>query len=200
MKSNMLKKVAVLFTAVLALCMVQCPFESTGQLQNKRKTSRSVSLEEELTEEGLTEAEFSDSRVLLLLKHDVSMSEKEYSVDDFPELSIEKVENLSSLEEELINDQLEAERTGDYSKLQGHIETSMLLNFDEYNRVLCLTLSEPGRDNVLRAVSLLNKRDDVLGAEPDFVRTPDALPDPLPYYYLSHQSTYLNRISPAGSL
>ena len=203
-KKKNLTSLLMLLTAVFAFAMMQCKFD-TEPPQKDRAVAMDVSAEgggEEgiITEHSLEEA-FADDTFLVVLTKEASMtvqegmvSFKEYTVEDFPELHLESVEDLSYELNELIIDQLAAEKTGDYSKIQEHFDLAMLMDIEEFRRILCLTLCEGERskENILQAVSLLGGREDVLAAEPDFTGTFDAVPPGS--NYSSKQKSYMDKI------
>ena len=47
----------------------------------------------------------------------------------------------------------------------------MSYNKDTYNKILQLTLSSHGKENVLRSIKTLEKRDDIKSAEPNYIET-----------------------------
>src|SRR5690606_38056462 len=59
----------------------------------------------------------------------------------------------------------------------------MLVDVDEFRTILCLELRETGKENVLRAIKQLEKREDVLLANPDYFVEFFANPIPTPTYY-----------------
>ncbi|MCL2798335.1 MAG: S8 family serine peptidase [Firmicutes bacterium] len=53
----------------------------------------------------------------------------------------------------------------------------MLINEADFRRVLCLDLKEKGKEEVLNAITLLEQRDDLLAAEPNFIIKAAATPN-----------------------
>jgi len=129
------------------------------------------------------EDEFADNKVVIVLTKEASLNFKTYSPEDFPEAFISRVDDSTKLTMELVSKQLEAEKTGDWSELRLHIENNMLPDIDNFRRILDLTLTNPGKENVLMAIKLLERRGDVFYAGPDFFFELQALPNPLPSNY-----------------
>ena len=117
---------------------------------------------------------FSDSEVandtilIVLSKFATSKWDKKYTAEDFPEID-GKVYEITDLSVEIIKMQLEAQRTGDWSKLQKYVENSMLINIDTFRRILMVRLANPGVENVRNAIKLLEKRKDIISVGPDVI-------------------------------
>ena len=112
-----------------------------------------------------TESEFSDRRVIVVLDRESSLDFKTYCVDDFPEVDCVGITNLTP----------ETEKIAEESVKKGNTDVS-------YNKILCLELKYPGKDNVIDAIAKLNEKEYVLCAEPDYVITLcDTIPDDIHY-------------------
>ena len=53
----------------------------------------------------------------------------------------------------------------------------------EFRTILCLTLANPGKENVLQAIAILNEREDILAAEPNYTMDPCSTEPNDTYYY-----------------
>ncbi|MBP5550684.1 MAG: S8 family serine peptidase [Bacilli bacterium] len=129
--------------------------------------STAFHINENEVETIVDENEYSEERVLVLLKHEYSIIDKEYSTEDFSEIDITTIEVLSRGIEHVI-------KTQD--------KDNMLINPENYKTVLCLTLSNPSKINVLRAINILNEREDIESAEVDAIIHPEST-NPDDYYY-----------------
>lgn len=130
--------------------------------------------------------DFSDDKVIIVLKHNVSLEFKDYTKDDFSEIDCAKVEDLTMYTTEIVKDEIEAYKTGDYSKIQERIDKNMLVDIDKFHRILCLYLTFPGKENVIDAIKKLEKRNDIISAEPDYIKHIDSIPDDT-YYSSGNQ-------------
>ena len=141
---------------LLALCMLQCQFE-TGVKQNEGKVNRSVS------EIGLEEI-FAEDHVLVV--SNTTDLYKEFTLEDFPEIQERciKIEELTHGMTVLLRKQNE----GRWDELQNHIEHSMLMNKDKFKRILRFKLAEKSKANVIDTIKILENRDDILSVEPDY--------------------------------
>ena len=118
-----------------------------------------------------SDSNFADDAVLVILTNEASLSLKEYTVADFPEIPCSTVVDLSSATGKIVRVKLTG---GDASELgMEDLERaqSILDNFDltTYKKIYLLKLKKPGTKNVLKAIELLKARDDVYFAEPNYV-------------------------------
>ena len=167
------------FTIMLS---VQCQYEAAGMHTNI--ANRSV------TETGNT-GEFAENSIIAVLQE--TDLYKEFSLEDFPEAQewcVDVVELTSGMTA-LLRKQAEAEITGNWEELQYHIDHSMLMNKDTYKRILKFSTKS---NNIFDVISLLENREDILHAEPDYLGKLDAVPNPLPVKW-SYQQNIFERIS-----
>jgi subtilisin family serine protease len=126
--------------------------------------------------------DFADNRILVTLRAEEF---KSYSEDDFSEILDVSVTNLS----------LKSSQMEEYEKSQKSIN---YYNGHASRLVLSLELAEKSKENVLEAIKLLEKREDVLCAEPDYKMTFFSEPNPTPTYYDGQWA--LNNSNPNNSL
>ncbi len=91
--------------------------------------------------------EFAPGRVLVTLTKSASRINKKHSAEEFPGVDIETIQDLTEI------------TTDDLS----------LVNLPEYRQILCVTLKEKTKENVLRAVKILESLPEVQSATPDYV-------------------------------
>ena len=194
-----IKRIASVFLLMLlpltVLITVQCRHETSEPVDVT--TSRSAAggfAEDKVYSNASVEDFFVDNRVAVVLNRAASMNFKAYTPKDFPEIRTTRVTDSTDLIMDVVKQQLEAEKTRDFGKLKERIETGMLVDVDKFRRILYLDLPVKSKENVLEAIKLLEKREDILYAGPDYFIEPHALPDPLPTYYV-YQQTALNSVS-----
>lgn len=108
---------------------------------------------------------FAEDRVLVVLSNKETKSFRNYTKDDFSEIKISSVKELTkSSKEKLVKQLNDVNAKNSYSNNYG-----MTIDEDSYRRILCLTLANKGRENVLKAIELLKQREDIISAEPDCV-------------------------------
>ena len=112
------------------------------------------------------EDDFSDNTIMVVLKHDVSMELKEYSIEDFPEVGIKSVTDLSASAREKASVQLEKINYAFFNRTS--LENEEVVSYKNYNQVICLELEERGKDKVLSAIEIIEDREDIIYAGPDF--------------------------------
>jgi len=107
---------------------------------------------------GCGRQEFETSSVLVVLTREATLLQRDFTPDDFPEVNIEYVEDLTAYSWKIfiqvINGEIPAEET--------------LVNIDTFRRMLLLRLESSGRRNVLRAVDSLGSNAHVHIAEANY--------------------------------
>ena len=127
------------------------------------------------------EDDFADNRVLVTLTTEVSKKFDSYSKEDFSGISCVSVSDLTEESVQRVKRQQLEEMTSD-------------VDVRDFKTVLSLELAEKSKENVLETIRELEKRDDVLYAEPDYIMTFFAAPNPKPTYYNSQWA--LNNSNP----
>lgn len=111
---------------------------------------------EELKENG----EFSSERILVVLNSNITELNKVYTVDDFPEIELDSIKELTDLSRNALLEQVQSTDLNNFS---------MIINAANYKRILSLKLKNPTKENVLRGINELKERDDVFSAEVDSI-------------------------------
>lgn len=114
---------------------------------------------------------FSDQSIIVTLSNAESLLFKDYVANDFYDINCVEIEDLTEFSTEIVREQLIAEQTGDWSKLENRIENNMLIDIDNFHRVLCLTLDINSKQNVLDKIKILEGRTEIIIAEPDYIET-----------------------------
>jgi len=117
------------------------------------------------------------------LNKTATMKYKQYTLEDFSDIGCISVEDMTKATADIIKQQIEAKRTHNWRGLEERQSNQMLVDVDEFRTILCLELRETGKENVLRAIKQLEKREDVLLANPDYFVEFFANPIPTPTYY-----------------
>lgn len=108
---------------------------------------------------------FAEDRVLVVLSDRATKSFRNYTKDDFSEIEISSIKELTKSSKEKVLKQLNDVNVKD--TCSNNYE--MRIDADIYRRILCLTLVNKGKENVLKAIELLKRREDIISAEPDCV-------------------------------
>ena len=143
-----------------------------------------VTNEGNVDENATQEVDFSDNTVLVVLTNEASLSGKVYTVSDFPEVACSSVVNLTETSTSLAQAKKEGKDAASVCSVDSSAESfSYLYDVDlsNFNAILRLDLSEPGKKNVLTAVDLLEKRTDVKYAGPDYIATMESTSTNDPY-------------------
>lgn len=121
--------------------------------------------------------DFLDDSIIVVLKNDFSLIWKTY----LKEINCINVEDLTENSIDILEKQITAEQTGDWSLLSKHKENNMLIDVNSFN----LTIGNPGKENVLTAIKELEKRNDVYSVEPNYIESLDLSTDDT--YFLNDQ-------------
>ncbi|MCL2846676.1 MAG: S8 family serine peptidase [Firmicutes bacterium] len=157
------------------ICLLVCVLFGTMIVMPSSPTGVNVRASSMLHDEELIETEnravdltqdFAYDSVLVMLDEEATVGFHEYTQRDFPELGNVHVEELTAETTQRVKAQIErnSRRTG------GTDEEA-----EDFRRVLRIDFEDKGRNNVLRKIRLLEEREDVLFAEPDFVMTLDSV-------------------------
>jgi len=131
--------------------------------------------------------DFKDDRVIVTLKHTYSDINASLTTDDFKVLDV-KGANSSSVG---------TFKQSDISKIEKFIqiddlENNDLVNKENFHQILSIRIMNPGKENVLAAISAFEELENVLAAEPDYILNPIALAAPNDIRYVNQ--TNLTRI------
>ena len=96
--------------------------------------------------------DFTDENVIVMLNRETSRKLADYTPEDFPEIECVRVYDLLSYS------------TAKYREIAA---AGGVIPY--YYQTLCITLAEPGKQNVLDAIKALEQRDDIYLAEPDYI-------------------------------
>ncbi len=97
----------------------------------------------------LEDDEYDNTRVLVVIKHEFSEINKEYSIEDF------KCDNIKNI--------------NDLTKMEGDYENNELINFDEFTQILELELIEPGNEKVEELISQIKQLDFVESVSKNYI-------------------------------
>jgi len=138
-------------------------------------------IEEKVTCTATLDDEFADNRVLVVLNNKTSLEFKTYTASDFSEIGCKNVKDLTAPMTEKIKAAVEEEKA---AKTRGFPENAQnSASIQKFNRVICLELEEPSKENMLRTIKQLESYANVLSAEPDYVLTACSATSPNDTYY-----------------
>lgn len=170
-----------LFTLLLA-CVLLCSLIPASHVM---ADDHITDMEEIPVDETTMESDFADDSIMVVLNNEASLSMEDYDALDFAEIGCSSVTDLTSTTTALVR----AELTGADTASVLNIEPGTTVSDDffevepeTFNKVLCLNLKDPGKENVLAAIKLLSKRVDVIYAGPDYIMTLDATTPNDSYY------------------
>ncbi len=121
--------------------------------------------------------DFADDKILVVMNDDAD-NIVTYTVTDFCEAEFTEVKDLTKILKDMMrNGDKEAENDGIFKR-------------ENFKSILRLTLKNKGKQNVLNAIHVLEKRSDIISAEPDYTMQPQSVPNDK--YYASGELWALN--------
>ncbi|MCL2540483.1 MAG: S8 family serine peptidase [Firmicutes bacterium] len=123
--------------------------------------------------EATLEDDFADDSVLVVLNYEASRSSKAYTTRDFVDIGCINVVDLSERTADTIRAQSEKSRTLE--------DESMRVDSGAFRKILKLELQTRSKEGVLSAIKQLEKRSDIVSADPNYFMTTFATPND-PYY------------------
>ena len=121
------------------------------------------------------ELPFSDDTILVVLTSEATLTFKKYTSEDFVDIGVLSVEDLSESAREKLYDQLYGDDPSQYKK-------NWMINKNAFRTILCLTLEHKGEEAIFNAIEKLMKREDVESAEPNYKIHPETTNPNDPYY------------------
>ena len=153
---------------VVSLIVIFCLISSASVLSVKAYNVTDISgdLDDNIYISPSAEENFADSRVIVVMSNEASLELNDYTTEDFPEVECKEVKDFSSSKKEKARNQLEKINYAFHN--QTSLESENIVSFKNYNQIICIELQNIGKENVLNAINLLQKREDVLYVEPDY--------------------------------
>ncbi len=110
--------------------------------------------EEKIYYQGTLDDNFNYDKIIVVLSKEETNKYKDYTPDDFPEIDCQSVTDLTqSIVNKIKNKEFD--------------ENKSLINLEKFNRILSLELKEKSKENVLKSIKELEKRNEILSAEPN---------------------------------
>ena len=114
--------------------------------------------EEKIYCDATIDDEFTDNEILIVLTNEESLKFSEYTVNSFSEINCIAIDDLTDGYKDKIEQQLNGTYTG-----------NMPVNLSTFNRIFKLTLGINSKQYVLNSIKELEKRSDILSAEPNYI-------------------------------
>lgn len=110
--------------------------------------------------------DFDDNTILAVLGKEESISFKEYTPNDFSEINCKEVEDLTYIYQKKIDKQKE-----DFiNKI--NMDNPLKVNVDTFRRILKITISNNGKENVIDAINKLKLRNDLESVSANYYMEP----------------------------
>ena len=129
--------------------------------------------EQKYTCNATIDDDFEDDSVLVMFNHETSLELKKYTPNDFYKLGVVQVNDITA---DTVNE-IKEQRADSISYVNKYSDSAETYNIDEskFNQVILLKLNACNKQNVLDTVKKLEKRDDVLIAQPNYTYTLDSV-------------------------
>ena len=170
--------ILLFITAIMILSLLFSQGKSLYADSNENKFEKNTTNEYVVFGKSSIQENFADDKILVVLNRQETLRFKNWDIDDFPEIDIISVENLTATSENVVNADLTRRKYGEtyQTKNVKHVSKSKI-NAEEFKTILCLTLKNSGKENVLNAIERLRHRTDIITAEPDYAFTFTSTPN-----------------------
>ncbi|MBQ7999905.1 MAG: S8 family serine peptidase [Ruminococcus sp.] len=160
---------ALAFIVIVSVITTPTIFASSEQILTD--SNDYISTEEKILTTVNINDDFKDDEIIVALNNSESLKLNEYTAADFSEISVKSVENLTKPTDEILKVQREAESITVQSIDSGSTadENGIYINEDKYHQLFLLKLSKSGKENVIKCIKLLEQRDDVILAMPNYI-------------------------------
>jgi len=114
---------------------------------------------------------FVEDEIIVVLNNSTSKELNDFSELDFPELPVKYVENLTKETDDMIKAQRTSKNTGTqaYLGVSTADESAVYIDEDEHHQFLLIKLNRSGKANVIKSIKLLEQREDVILAMPNYI-------------------------------
>lgn len=132
-----------MFKRIMSIMLVGVLLLSTSMIIQAAEKEEKIYTDVDINDD------FSDDKVVIVIFHEYSGLDKEWHIEDFPGVDIESIDYVTSLK--------------DPNKEYPY------LNYESYNQILALNLANPGKENVINAIKVLEENPVVKSAEPNYI-------------------------------
>lgn len=115
---------------------------------------------------GSVNDNFADDKVIIVLSMKETHKFLTYTPQDFREIGCVAVYDLTSHTVDYVKEQIENKKAGIENN-----ENAMLVNVGNFRRILSLELKDKSKINVIIAIKKLERRPEILSAEPNHIMT-----------------------------
>lgn len=165
-----MKKIVKLFEFVVLfglMLSIALTFMFSANLMHASAMGMEERSEKKTYCEATLEDDFSDDKVIIVLNKEATRKFITYKPKDFSEVNCIAIDDLTKFTVGWVQKQIYGEKT----------EEKMLVNIEKFRRILSLELKDKSKENVLKAVKVLEKRGDVISANPNIKQTISAQPN-----------------------
>ena len=190
MNNQRRKKIGIYFITTVIVFLVllssitQSIFASAVETNEEKKSICNATLDDN----------FEDNKILVVLKQKNFTELRDYTPEDFSEVNCINVTNLTQNTTSTIASKIKA-KSNNKNKIKQEISEEILIDTDKFHVILSLTLANNSKENVLNCIKLLEQRDDILSAEPNYFNFIQNIDDDLSF---ENKSSFWNISSEYG--
>lgn len=157
----------ILSMAIILMVMPLSHIYADGNMSMEADDNAVFVDEEKIYSNATIDDDFADDKVIVVMKHNISMEFKSYTVSDFAEINAEGINDLTYA----VGLQVKAktEKVNIVTNEGVIVNSDNNSNVDTYNQIITIELKEKGKQNVLNAIKTLEENDDIMYVGPDYI-------------------------------
>ena len=181
-----IKSISIILSTVI-LCLSLFGFTNNSlskvkaidlEMESKAIEEDKIESEQKVFSKATIDEDFADDSVIVVFKKSISDYSRIFTTKDFSEVKCKSIDDLTRFKREHIAEK-KAEKIASLEKTRGlsagKIEISdeqiikeNNIDVDNFQNMICLKLEEKGKDKVLEAIKILEKREDIIYAGPNY--------------------------------
>ena len=143
-------------TASLINNKINAVYADSNDIVNEQVEDKINKLDKKVYYEGSIEDDFADDTVIIVLNEEETHKFKTYTPEDFPEIDCVAVKDLTSHAVDYVKQEIQNRIEGKEPKKIKRI------NIANFRRILSLKLGEKSKENVIKAIKKLEKREELV--------------------------------------
>ena len=129
-----------------------------------------INVDEKVYPQINIEDDFLDDSIVVVLDKEETFKFIEYSPKNFSGIECIDVRDLMEFTKERVEQQLKAQESNNWKELESCIENNMLIDLNNYRRILKITLKEKSKEAVIKAIDMLMEMPGIKTAEPNYIQ------------------------------
>ncbi len=164
----MMKKLTKFLCFLIAVFSFLMPYQKVCST-DIQQDSPSGNAEKKIYSKATISDDFADNRILVVMNSKTSRKLADYSLENFSELKCTKIKDLTTQTKAILKKGKASSNIDNTTeKVLSDTISSTQTSLDTFKQILCIELEQCGKENVLKAIQILEKREDILYAGPDY--------------------------------